>query len=219
LYGVFADHGGTANLAHYPFLQEFYLTRCNKPLTYTVFYPVNQFTMYKLSFAVIMAAVVMASCGKPDSGVGEVDGFVPVYQSAASAKNIAYSGVRAIQNPGKIVALGNTLFQVETGKGVHVINMANPASPSKTGFIEIPGCQEMSIKGNYVYANNFADLVVLDISNTAQPNVVKRVDGAFPDALNNFPPERNVYFECPDPAKGIIAGWVRAKITNPGCRR
>jgi hypothetical protein len=176
--------------------------------------------MYKIFLVIILAAVGLQSCDKSKGEVGEVDGFVPVYVSNTTAKTIGFSGtVKATVNAGKIVALGSTLFQVEAGTGVHVINMANPSSPVKIGFLDIPGCQEMSIKGNFIYTNNFNDLVVINIASLVNPSVVKRIDNAFPNAFSSYPPERGSYFECADPTKGVVIAWTRTKIKNPQCRR
>jgi hypothetical protein len=175
--------------------------------------------MNKLTLWGALIAGALTACTPSKTELGEVDAYVPVYASVATAKTISAQPARAITNAGKIVALGNTLFQVEVGAGVHVINMANPSSPQKLVFIEIAGCNEMSIKNGFVFANNFNDLVVVNISNLASPDVVKRIDNAFPQALTNYPPQRNVYFECPDAAKGLVIGWTLTKVKNPKCRR
>ena len=89
----------------------------------------------------------------------------------------------------------------------------------KISFIKIPGATELAIKANYLYTNNVNDLVVIDLSNIASPQVVSRVADAFPQINQNYPSLSGVRFECPDPSKGIVIGWEQKLIDNPKCRR
>lgn len=176
-----------------------------------------------LTITACLCMMLAAGCRDQSAGVGEVNGYVPIYVPENTAKEISFSTQpRATVNAGKILVLGNRLFQVETGAGVHVINISNPSNPVKLGFISIAGCSDVSAKGNELYANNYNDLVVL--AGTASftpgvPPVLKRVANAFPKAMNNYPTQRGVYFECPDASKGFVVGWQQAVINNPKCRR
>ena len=60
---------------------------------------------------------------------------------------------------------GNYIFLNEVNKGVHIIDNSNPAKPSIKAFINIPGNVDIAVKGSTLYADLFADLVVVDISN------------------------------------------------------
>jgi hypothetical protein len=173
------------------------------------------------AFLIPVAALLLFACkGKP-AEVGEVDAWVPVYSPKAEAERISNTTSQPFINGGKIATLGNTLFQVEQDKGIHIINISNPAAPVKTGFINIALCRELTLKGNYLYTNNMADLVVLDISNPASTPVTSRISNAFPDLGVQFPPDATTgtYFECADAAKGVVIRWELKKITNPKCRK
>ncbi len=83
----------------------------------------------------------------------------------------------------------------------------------------IPLSTELAVKGNYLYANNFRDIIVFDISNPAEPRLVKRVSNVFPPVNQKFPPLSNIYFECPDETKGVVVRWELKRINIPKCRR
>ena len=74
-------------------------------------------------------------------------------------------------------------------------------------------------QGNFLYANNYVDLVVFDITNPANPTFVKRVKNVFPPENQNYPTGTNSYFQCPDKSKGIVVSWELKNIDAPNCRR
>jgi hypothetical protein len=154
----------------------------------------------------------------------EVNGYVPVYGTGADVKNITAGAARPTINGGKIYTTGNLLFQVEKDSGIHVINYANPASPQKIGFIRSFLCKEITVKNGFIYTNNLGDLVVIDINNMNSVHEVSRVANVFPDLALQYPakpgsPLEKIYFECPDPEKGIVVGWELKSIKNPKCWR
>ncbi|MBK9190403.1 MAG: hypothetical protein IPM77_02290 [Crocinitomicaceae bacterium] len=93
----------------------------------------------------------------------------------------------------------------EEDKGIHVINNSNPASPVVEGFMNIPGNTQMAVKGNYLYANSFIDLLVIDISNIADPKQVNRLNDVFSyatPATNDAYPVADVHSD-----RGVVIGW------------
>lgn len=161
---------------------------------------------------------ILASChGKP-ADVGLVDAYVPVYGSAVGMSTIAQLPPQPIVNGGKIATKGVYLLQVEAGQGIHILDVSNPAVPVRISFIKIPGCSELTLKGNYLYSNNGKDLVTLDISQIDNITLSARVAEAFPNLIASAPPQSNVYFECPDSRKGTIIRWELKKVDNPKCR-
>lgn len=164
--------------------------------------------------------ITLAACNPTNENANiKVMAYVPVYASPQTSKLISSEPVRTTTNAGKIYAYGNYLFQVEQNEGIHVIDNSNPQQAKKIGFIKIPGASELAIKANYLYTNNINDLVVLDISNIASPQVVNRVADAFPPVDQSYPPASRGYFECPDASKGTVIGWEEKLIDNPKCRR
>ena len=169
----------------------------------------------------ILLLLLFSAC-KPDktnSVIGKVSGFKPVYSTSAELYLIQNKPARAVTNAGKIYVKDNYIFQNEMGEGIHILNNSNPANTVRSGFISIKGSQEIAIKGNYLYSNNYDDLVVVDITNVNNVKEVNRVKNIF--YKNNFqlsPPAGSGYFECADNSKGIVINWVRDSITNPKCR-
>lgn len=181
--------------------------------------------MHKNSFLLTVFVFLLYSCtpGSQRELLVEVAGYVPVYTSGTAAKTITTGPPRATINGGKIYTTGNLLFQVEVDSGIHVINYSNPANPQKLGFIRSILCKELSVKNGFIYTNNLSDLVVIDINNMNNVREASRVAAVFPDLALQFPVKTNssgtIYFECPDPAKGIITGWELKTIKNPKCWR
>jgi hypothetical protein len=146
----------------------------------------------------------------------EIEGWSPVY--APNAYSIQSSTPKAIEKGGKIYVKGNLLFQIETNKGIHVIDISHPDAPKKLSFIEVAGTMEMAAKENYIYTNNLNDMVILDISNIDDIKVANRVKSAFHMIDQDLPPETG-YFECVDASKGIVTGWEKKTLKKPECVR
>lgn len=147
----------------------------------------------------------------------ETEGYVPVYAEKTKPSSISFQQARAIENAGKIYVKDNLLYQVENGKGIHVISIVDPAKPERKGFISIAGAQEISILNHSLYTNTYNDLLVIDISDPEKLTVTKLIENAFTLVSTVVPPETG-YFECVDPSKGIVAGWTKKKIFSPQCK-
>lgn len=146
-------------------------------------------------------------------------GYAPVYIDPSSSHVITFDSPQPIVHAGKIYQYKNLTFQMEMGKGIHIINSTNPASPQKTGFINIPGCSEISVKNDILYTDNFRDLIAVNISNLAQLSITSRIENVFPETNQLMPPHEGVYFECADPSKGLIIDWNEQLLENPKCKR
>ena len=81
--------------------------------------------------------------------------------------------------PGKIYFKDQYMYINEYQKGIHVVDLSDPANPALKAFIKIPGNVDMAIKDNMLYADSYIDLVLIDISNPEQPNEVKRIEEMF----------------------------------------
>lgn len=176
--------------------------------------------------AALCVATMFFSCYRPsysNRAEDHVQGYKAVYDADPGAKEVRYTQPVKMINPGKIYAIGKMILQNDIGKGVHLYNAVDPGKLKDRGFIQIPGNLELSIKGNYLYANSFYDLVVIDIGNWVTLKEVKRIPNAF--SQNQGPdfsgkafivrPEKNTYYECIDASKGVQVGWDKGKIS--GC--
>jgi hypothetical protein len=180
----------------------------------------------KINLAWIMLLAIGNSSCDPNPDMNppkETLGFIPVYSTDAKLKKISAEPPRITIKGGKIFTTGSLLFQVEPDSGIHVINYADPRHPQKLVFIRSFLCKEISVKNGFVYTNNFSDLVVIDITDMNKVHEVSRVEGVFPDLALQYPPKSQdvgpVYFECPDPGKGVIVAWKEQNIKHPKCWR
>ena len=150
---------------------------------------------------------------------GTVAAFVPVYAKIVDVQTIELLQSQATVVAGKIYAYNNFVYQNEMQKGFHIIKNMGANNFQKVGFLKVPFCTEIAIKGNYLYCNNINDLVVFNITDPANPLFVKRVKEAFPVINQTYPPVSNTAFECVDNSKGIVINWERKTIPTPKCRR
>lgn len=147
----------------------------------------------------------------------KVEGWAPIYNTDQLATVISAEQPRLIDKGGKIYVKGDTLFQIETGKGIHVMYIKQPDNPQKIKFISVLGAQEMAIKDNTLYTNNVNDLVVIDISNINNIQLIDRISNVFHIVDQNFPPGSG-YYECPVSSKGTVVGWEQKTLNYPQCR-
>lgn len=104
----------------------------------------------------------------------------PVWAPISEARvNATYKPAREMESPGKIYYKDDYLFITDTNKGIHVIDNREPMHPKTVGFIDLPGTKDLAAKGDYLYADNYMDLVVLDISDKANIREINRVEDVF----------------------------------------
>jgi hypothetical protein len=128
--------------------------------------------------------------------------YRPVYKTKQEVRSeIKSKSARAIVQPGKISLFGTTIFLNEIDKGIHVIDNSNPSQPKNIGFIEVPGNIDLAIKGNRLYADLFADLVTIDISNPQNIQVLSIKEKVFPHRsfANGFSADTNL----------VIVDWLK----------
>jgi len=167
----------------------------------------------------LLAVTFLAGCyTEPVEIPEETVGLAPVY-SDGDWKVIESQPPQPIIALNKIYYKDSLIFVGEAQKGIHVIDNRNSAEPERIAFISIQGNSDISIKGNLLYANNLADLVVLNISDINNVELVSRVEGAFPQSGATLPQGYFGFFECPDPALGTIVGWTEKTLQSPECWR
>jgi len=122
--------------------------------------------------------------------------------------NIDYFESRLLENPGKIYYYNNTLIVNEKYEGIHLYDNSDPYAPSYLGFISIPGNLDVSIKNDIMYADNYVDLITIDVSDLKDPKLLDRQEEVFNlydfwDDLGYFiytkETERSVELSCDDP--------------------
>lgn len=110
--------------------------------------------------------------------------FEPVYQLPEEMrKPIQTESPRTLENPGKIYYYQDFMFINELHKGIHVIDNRDPSNPLPISFINIPGNVDMAVRNNILYADNYVDLVALDITTPSNPVFLSRTESVFPNAF------------------------------------
>ncbi len=172
--------------------------------------------MKKIVLFSTVLALFFTACNNKDENLN-VEGYKPIYLNKEDLKNISNSAPVSIENTGKIYYHNQRFYQIEKNKGIHVFDVTDKNNPTYLTFIKMISVDDISIKGNYMYANNFNNLVILDITNIENVKVVSTKDDMFTFIKNDIPPAEG-HFECIDPEKGDVIGWEKTTLTNPKCR-
>ena len=134
-------------------------------------------------FIALLAVIVLLQGCIKDTCQNTYKIYTPVYKSLSQVRAEMKSTMpKPIKSPGKIYLFGNYIFMNETDKGIHVIDNSNPSSPSRIGYINIPGNLDLAVKGSYLYADSYSDLVVFDISNPVNVTPVKFMNNVFKES-------------------------------------
>ena len=160
-----------------------------------------------IPFVALLVTIVFSGCVKDTcKHTFSYRMWLPVYKTTAEVRaNIKSNQAEAIQQPGKIVLLGNYIFLNEVDKGIHIIDNSNPWAPQNIAFINIPGNEDLAVKGNTLYADLYTDLVTLDISDPLHVGVKKYTEGVFPDRIYS-----NGFYA--DSSK-VIVDWIKKDTT------
>ena len=165
-----------------------------------------------LPLAVIVASLIFLQGCMKDSCQRTFKIYKPIYKTLAEVRaEMKSTEPQSLKNTGKLNVFGSYIFLNEVGKGIHVINNANPSDPKNIGFISIPNNIDLAIKGNYLYADSYSDIIVFDISNPVNVTPVK--------FMNNVMKEKNVYWggSTNDPGQIKVAVGYTEKDTTVNC--
>jgi len=131
--------------------------------------------------------------------------FKPVYKAKEEVwANMKTGPAQDIKMPGKIYIKGNYIFLNEVDQGVHIIDYSNPASPKNIAFIAIPGNEDIAVQDNYLYADEYSDLVTFDISDPLNVKLLDTDSHAFPER----------YYSPGDDQ--VIVDWIKVDTTATG---
>lgn len=98
---------------------------------------------------------------------------VPVIKSKSEIRNsIQVKAAQPTNSDGKIYVYNDLLFYIAQNSGIHIFNNQNPENPQNIIFIQLEGVHDISVKNDILYADNFMDLVVFDISNVSDIQLV-----------------------------------------------
>lgn len=142
--------------------------------------------------------------------------YDPVYYTKAQLRAPFVQGeVRELLDPGKMYFYNNYLFINERAEGVHVYDVSNLNDPRPVTFLPILGNFDIAIKDGYLYADNVADLVVLDVRDISDVHLVYRVEeyqeSWYNESLGYFShsrrSERQAVIDCSEQDFGNTTFW------------
>jgi hypothetical protein len=86
---------------------------------------------------------------------------------------------RSLEHPGQFYYYNQYILIAEKGEGIHIIDNHDPHSPRAVSFLSISGADNMSVKDNILYVNNFIDLLAIDITDIQQASLIGRTPDVF----------------------------------------
>lgn len=118
----------------------------------------------------------------------------PIFKTYAEIRTgIEMESPRVLEKPGKMYFYNDYIFINEQREGVHIIDNSNPEAPANVGFIKIPGNVDIAIRQNVLYADNYVDLLTINIDDIFNPQLINRNENVFPH-LGEFPEGLLVYY-------------------------
>jgi hypothetical protein len=136
---------------------------------------------------ILMVSGTFFSCQDEISTTYTYRAMVPVYlaMSDVRARQMVIEPGKELENPGKIYLYGDYLLINEPQEGIHILDNTNPSSPINLNFIPIEGNVDLAVNNNMLYADNYVDLLVFDISNIRSIKQVERVKDVFNHMYSN----------------------------------
>ncbi len=136
--------------------------------------------MIRLSFCcLLIASLFLSSCTSEECETTYTyKVYEPVYRTADEiGAEIVFVEDRTLENPGKFFYYRDMILINERDNGVHIIDNSDLQNPKKLGFIAIEGNQDISLSGNYIYADTWQNIIVIDIEDIREPEVVNVING------------------------------------------
>lgn len=134
--------------------------------------------------------------------------YTPIYKSKTEVlAAINGNTSQSVETAGKFYIKDNFIYLNEVDKGIHIIDNSNPSRPAQVAFLNIPGNQDIAVKGNILYADMYSDLLALDISNPKKATVT--------GILNNFFTQRMYVNGAYYDSTVVIVDWIKKDTTVP----
>lgn len=167
----------------------------------------------KLILLTLLIPFLLSSCDDQRVQVMEWVEYEPVYMSYEEFYDtVGMEPARELEEPGKIYFYDQMLFVNEVNKGIHIIDNSDPSAPVNLGFINIPSNKDIAVKGDLLYADSYADLLVFDIGDIQQPELVSRVEGVFEEYVEFITLRRGFPYRSVDPSQGIVVDWEEVEV-------
>ena len=164
----------------------------------------NKLSVFLFVLTCSAAILLLEGCHKDNTRTYTI--LKPVYKDKASVlAAINGSATESFLHPGKIYIKDNLIFINEIDKGIHVIDNSDPSHPQQISFLDIPGNEDIAVKGNILYADMYADLLAIDITDPQSVHVTGKVSHFFMERefVNGFQPDSNQ----------VIVDWIKKDTT------
>ncbi len=136
----------------------------------------NRIKFFAIILGTLAISLSLTSC--LDDICDETRTFIqynPIYSGYDQIRiDIVAEGPRELKNPGKLYSYENYLLINEISEGLHIVNNEDPSNPIIEAFIPIPGNVDMAVKNNILFADNYMDLISIDISDPLNPSLINR---------------------------------------------
>lgn len=146
---------------------------------------------------IALALFSLTNCNRDDDSIefeDPVSVMVPVIKSKSDIRNsISIMGAQSTNSDGKIYVYDDLLFYIAQLSGIHVFNNQNPENPQNIAFIALEGVNDISVKNDILYADNYMDLAVFDISNINDIQLLNVQEDMLPYYATH--PEEVLYYQ------------------------
>ena len=160
----------------------------------------NKIGLSAIGIVVALGGLLFPGCLK-DKVKKTYTMYIPVYTKKTTVmSSINGDPGHALAKAGQIYIKDSYIYLNELNSGIHVIDNINPAHPVQVAFLNIPGNQNIGIRGNILFADMYSDLLAIDISNIKQVKII--------DTLQNAIPYRNF-----GQNESVITGWIKKDTT------
>ncbi|HRI00606.1 MAG TPA: hypothetical protein PK006_06100 [Saprospiraceae bacterium] len=130
--------------------------------------------------------------------------YKPIYKTAQQIRSeFARLDPISVSETGKIIVYKNYLLVNDRGKGIHIFDNSNPSNPNPISFINIPGNFDMAVNNDILYAEDYLDLLSIDISSISEAKLICRSENIF----------KSIY-RWVDPIRGILVDYEKTKLTR-----
>jgi len=164
----------------------------------------NKLSVFLFVLTCSATILLLEGCHKDNTRTYTI--LKPVYKDKASVlAAINGSATESFSHPGKIYIKDNLIFINEIDKGIHIIDNSDPSHPQQISFLDIPGNEDIAVKGNILYADMYADLLAIDITDPQSVHVTGKVFHFFMERefVNGFQPDSNQ----------VIVDWIKKDTT------
>lgn len=132
----------------------------------------------KYLFLIFFSSITLFSCSSDtctEMVTREV--MTPVYMTKPEIRAAVKVGpIRDLVATGALYTYKDYLFISDPKIGIHIYDNSEPSNPIPVSFIEVQGNTKLSVQNDILYADNYIDLLVFDISDIKQPQLVNNMN-------------------------------------------